>query len=84
MSPIDLSASAIATAAAFADTPCGGSWRAISKARSRACGSARSCIRRCDGPCYLIGSHKLVEQRNENAKHHPKYDRTRRQLGRVD
>jgi hypothetical protein len=60
MSPIDLSVSAIATAAAFADTPGGGSWRAISKARSQACGSARSCIQarishsRLVDPTYLM------------------------------
>src|SRR5581483_2239495 len=31
-----------------------------------------------------VRSRRAVEQRNENAERHPKYDRKRRQLGRVD
>ena len=46
VSPIESSTSAIATAA-FARRPAGGSRRAMAKARSRACGSVRSCIQPC-------------------------------------
>ena len=47
------STSAMATAAACGETPGGRSSRAMSKARWRACGSARSCIQPCS-------SHSLI------------------------
>ncbi|MGY3532929.1 hypothetical protein ACVILK_003479 [Bradyrhizobium embrapense] len=47
VSPIESSTSRTAASAAPAETPIEGSRRAISKARSRACGSARSCIQPC-------------------------------------
>jgi DNA-binding Lrp family transcriptional regulator len=53
-SPIESSTSAIATAAACDETPGGGSVRAISNARSRACGSARSCIHPEITECLLV------------------------------
>jgi hypothetical protein len=53
VSPIESSTSAIATAAASGETPDGGFWRAIAKARSRACGSARSCIQPCSSYSWM-------------------------------
>ena len=53
LSPIESSTSATAPAAACGETPDGRSSRAMSKARSRASGSARSCIQPCS-------SHSLI------------------------
>jgi hypothetical protein len=44
VSPIESSTSRTAATTSSGETPNGGSWRAMTRARSRACGSARSCI----------------------------------------
>jgi len=61
VSPIESSTSTSATLAAFGETPVGGSRCANSKARSRACGSVRSCIQPCSSHSRIAPTSKSTE-----------------------